>query len=190
MNAPRFALAFLVSVLAATGLAHAGWFELSLSNDTVQGSGGAHLGSDPDARFALGGRLLYDDEYDTRFGSFLAGFVSEPASVTGLQIGVGTELYVGKGDGQDLTALAIGASGSWAPERLKGLYFGGGITYAPGLMSWRDTESLLEWSGRAGFRFTPKIEMFVEYRSVEADFKDVGKRKLSRGPLVGFGGRF
>jgi hypothetical protein len=188
----RFRNVILVTCIAfcATGLAHAGWFELGLNNDAVMVSGGTHHGNDPQGRFALGGRGLYSNEHGTKLGAFSARFDAEASGVSGLSFGVGTDVMLGKSDDGDIGAVAIGVEGAFAPAAWRGAFFGARVAYAPGIFSWSDTDSLLEWSVRGGYRVSSKIDIFAEYRRLEADFSDLGRRDLDDSVKVGFGGRF
>lgn len=177
-------------LLAATSAAAAGWFEISLNGDAFDLGGGAHLGDDPDGRLALGGRFLYNEDHDTKLGCFLGAFASEPPSVEGFEFAVGGEALVGKGEDRDVAALALGVEATWAPPRLKGLFFGARLFYAPGVFSWGDSDGVTDWSARVGFRVTKKIDVFAQYQRVEADLDTRGDTELDGGVLVGFGGRF
>ena len=179
-----------VLLLAAFGTARAGWFEIALDHDTVQASGGAHFGSDPAGRFALGGRALWDDGDDGRLGALLFGFETEPESVVGLRLGVGGEVIAGRCDEHDLAATALGVTAAYAPVALHGVYLGGRIYYAPSVLAWRAAEGFLDASARVGFRATPKIEVYAEYQVVRSDVEGSGSQDLSESVLFGFGGRF
>jgi len=185
----RFSGAVIVLV-ATTGLARAGWFELALDNDAVMVSGGTHHGSDPQGRFAIGGRGLYNNEHDTKLGAFVARLDAEPGGVSGLSFGIGTDVMLGTSEDGDIGAVAIGVESAYAPPSWRGAFVGARLAYAPGIFSWSDTDGLLEWSVRGGYRITPKIDVFAEYRRLRADFSGVGRRDLDDGAKVGFSGRF
>lgn len=179
------------AVLAcATGLAHAGWFELGLNGDAVIASAGTHRGDDPQGRLALGARGLYNGDHDTKLGAFIVRFDAEASGTRGLSFGVGVDVMAGTSEEGDVGAAAIGIESTVAPEAWHGAFVGARVAYAPGILSWSDTDDLLEWSVRGGYRITPKIEIFAEYRKLEADFTDLGRRDLDDGVKVGFGGRF
>lgn len=183
--------AVVAIVLAACAApARAGWFEIALNGNAVDASGGNHFGSDPRGRLALGGRLLYDDDDDTKLGSVLAALASEATAVEGLEFGVGAQGYFGTGRDLDVSAIGLGVTASWAPPALDGVYFGARIFYAPGIFAWSDTDDLKDWGVKAGYRVTPKIEIFATFQRIDADFGALGRPPVHEGLLVGFGGRF
>lgn len=186
-------IAVLFVLAASTGLARAGWFELGLSNDSALASGGTHLGSDPQGRLALGGRGLYNGDTDTHLGAFIVRFDAESEGVPGLSFGVGVDVMLGqsgKDDDRTVGAAAVGVVTELAPAAWRGAFVGARLAYAPGVFSWSDTEDLLEWSVRGGYRITPRVEIFGEYRRLEVDFDDLGRRDLDDTVKVGFGGTF
>lgn len=183
-----FALALTVVLLATP--ASAGWFELGLSSDSAQISAGAHLGDDPDAQLALGGRGLFYDDADTKLGAFVCRFEGAASAVTGFRFGIGVDVFLGESWNRDVGAAVVGFEGSFAPESWRGGFVGGRLGFAPGFMTWSDTERFFEWSVRGGYRFNPKIGVFLEYQRIEADFDDLDNRDLDDSVRLGFGGRF
>lgn len=182
------ATSFVIGTLATP--ASAGWFELGLSSDSVQVSAGAHLGQDNEARFALGGRGLFYDDADTKLGAFVARFDGEASALRGLRFGIGVDVFLGESFDRDVGAAVIGLEGSFAPDSWRGAFVGGRLGYAPDFMTWSDTQRFFEWSLRGGYRFNPKVGVFLEYQRVEADFDDLDNRDLDDSLRVGFGGRF
>ena len=183
------AVALVLVALTATP-ASAGWFELGLSSDSVQVSAGAHLGQDNEAQLALGGRGLFYDDADTKLGAFVARFEGDATAVEGLRFGIGVDVFVGESLDRDVGAAVIGLEGSYAPMAWRGAFVGGRLGYAPDFMAWSDTQRFFEWSLRGGYRFNPKVGVFVEYQRVEADFDDLDNLEVDDSVRVGFGGRF
>lgn len=189
MTVVRALLSVFLVVIPA-GAARAGWFEIGVSNDAANAEGGAHLGAEPDGGFALGGRLLYDDDTDTTLGAFVFRFEGALDASRSLEFGVGGQAFLGEADDRDVGAVALGAEVTWVPPRARGFFGRARIYWAPGILSWGDTDSAVEWGVRAGIRFTPRVNAFVDYRHLEADFDDAGDRTLSEGLTLGFAGRF
>lgn len=191
MTVRRPVLAILL-LGSACGLARAGWFDLALNGDTVEASAGAHLGHDPEGRLAIGARALYSrrDEGDTKLLGFVMRFEANAESIPGLEFGVGIDALGGEGAGRDVGAATVAVRAAYAPPAWRGVLLGGGIGYAPGILSGRDTDNLLEWSAKVGYRVTRALEIVVEYRNVRASFHDDGHRDLVDDVLIGFGGRF
>lgn len=190
MTLRHTAMAMFVLLTAATGLAHAGWFELALDDETADLWLGAHLGRDPETQFALGGRFLYTDETDGQIASLVAGFASNPKAAKDSDIAFLVQVFGGEGENQDVGAVALGLSGNWAPENLKGVFFGGRLFYAPEIFTYSDTEGLIDWAIKAGYRFTPKMEVFLAYTKFEVDFENFGDVEVDKGLKFGFGARF
>jgi hypothetical protein len=185
-------LLLLAALLLAATPARAGWFELSLNQDAVLIEGGRHHGADPDGRFAMGLRGLYDgdDARDAKLGGVVLRLEAEATRVPGLAFGVGLDAIAGTGVDRDLAAAPLVAEATVAPERWGGFFAGVRVGYAPSLLSFRDAERLLEWAFRAGYRVTPRIELFGEVRRIEIDVRDLGSQELAGTASLGFGGRF
>lgn len=186
-------LSLAVAALALSILpARAGWLEIALQADAIEASGGAHLGGDPNTRFALGGRALFRDDIagDTKLGGVVARFEAGADSLPGLEFGVGFDALFGEIGNADIGAAPIGVEATYAPASWRGLFVGGRLAYAPGILSWSDTQSLLEWGVRGGYRINPKIQVFGEYRRIEVDFEGGGSADADDTLKIGFYGRF
>jgi len=184
-------LATLLFVLAAAvGMSHAGWFQMALNDKTLDLEGGFHIGKDPSSRMALGGRYIYEDDNETSIGAFIGGISIGETSVEGLELLLAGQYYFGEGGNEDASALGLGVDANWAPGNMKGVFFGGRFFYAPSLFAWGDTEGFSDFAVRAGYRITPKVDVFVSYHKIKAEFEAIGDVTLSDGWLIGFGGRF
>lgn len=182
-------LLYAFVLLAPAGSANAGFFDVSLNDHAVQVWGGAHVGSDPDARVSLGGRGLYDSDRDAKLGSFYVGFGGRPGS-SGIDFTAGLQALVGQREDADITAVALGAHAIVAPERWKGVFLGGRLYYAPDILAWSDAHRLTDWAIRAGYRFHTKIFVFAEYQRITVNLKTLGDTELSDDALLGFGAQF
>jgi hypothetical protein len=110
--------------------------------------------------------------------------------VEGLDLLLAGQYYFGEGQNQDASALGLGFDANWALPNLKGVFVGGRFFYAPSLFAWGDTEGFSDWAVRGGYRITPKVDVFVSYHSIKADFEGTGDVDISDGWLIGFGGRW
>ncbi len=126
---------------------------------------------------AVFGRLLYNDDQETRIGS--AGFelIGEPGNIMGLEVGASLQLYGGDTDAdqdsdQDLVALAVGARSEYYPPMLGGLGASAKLFYAPEILSFIDAERLFEAGVGLGFAFTPRVRLVVEYQAIRAGFEE------------------
>ncbi len=180
----------VAAMLCAMGGCRAGWFDIALNHRAVDARGGTFVGEDPSGRMALGGRIFHDDDRDATLGAFLAGFTTDASAAQGLEISLGIEGFLGRAEHRDVDAVALGFEVAWAPVRARGGFVGGRLYYAPKILSWRDTESLLDWSLRGGYRITPKIFVLAEFEGIHADFEGQGGRTIGRDALFGFGARF
>jgi hypothetical protein len=189
MSRGRVALFILVALVASTGSARAGFFDIALNDHSVDAWGGTHLGSDPEARVSIGGRAVYDDDRNTRLGAFYAGFGGKPGSAW-REITVGIQAFAGKGRDENVAALALGVQARFTPERWHGAFVGGRIFYAPDLLAWSDCKRLADWAVRGGYRFGTRIYLFAEYQRITADLKTAGSKLLAGNAMAGFGAEF
>ncbi len=190
MKKPRNLLACAL-LLAATGAAHAGFFDLSLNDNAFDAKGGFHFGKDENARFLLGGRYLYADDEDAGIVGVIAAWAGRPAASEEVDFSLGFQGYFGEaGNNLDVEGIGIGGEVNWQPKAWKGAYVGGDVYYTPDVFSAGDTESIFEWGVRGGYRFNPKIHVFVEYVSMEADIEGIGDVDIDDGLKIGFGVRF
>jgi len=176
---------------AASGVAHAGFFDLSLNDNAFDVRGGLHFGEDENARFLLGGRYLYADEEDADVVCVIAAWAGKPSASDEVDFSLGFQGYLGEaGNSLDVEGVGIGGEVTWQPEAWKGAYVGGDVYYTPDVFSSGDTESIFEWGVRGGYQFNPKIHVFVEYISMEAEIEGIGDVDVDRGAKIGFGVRF
>ncbi len=186
----RNLVACLLTLLAATG-AQAGSFELALNDSSAQLRLGLPLRSDELGQTLLQARALYSDKEETKLGSLGLEFAGEPGNVPGFEVGVGAAAYVGKAHrGRDLANLAIGLRAAYAPPALGGLGFAGRFAIAPEVLSFVDSESLLETAGQVSYAITPKARVLVEYQNIRSEFERRGNWTIDDAVRVGFETRF
>jgi hypothetical protein len=172
---PRTAPLVLATLLLA-GSTHAGFVDLSLNGDTVDLWGGAHVGRDEEARFLIGGRFLYsdDDETDASVPAVLAAFSGRPSANPAIEFHLGLQGLFGEALDQDVSGIAVGGAGTWTPPSWKGAFVGARAFFAPSVMSFGDTDRILEWAIIGGYAITTKIRVFVEYTELTVDLEDGG----------------
>ena len=189
MRVPK--LIVLIAIFGfAPSFTHAGWFDINISGSSATAELGAHFGNDPQGRFGLGVRGLYNNDRDTTLGTVIARWDAESDAVPGLSFLIGVEAMAGTEDELDVGAAAVAIESDFGPPKWKGAYVGAGLAYAPDIFTWSDTETAYWWSVRAGYRINPKARIYLEYEQLRVDFVDIGRRTLDDGIKGGFGVRF
>ncbi|MDH5445906.1 MAG: YfaZ family outer membrane protein [Gammaproteobacteria bacterium] len=91
----------------------------------------------------------------------------------------------------EVVALALGAELLYVPDNLGGLGIGAQYFYAPDILAGADAEGLTEWGVFLDYQLTPQSNIFMGYRSIEADIKDVGiEVEIDDSFYLGFGIRY
>lgn len=85
-----------------------------------------------------------------------------------LRIGIGGKAYAYFTDFSDSGAVAIGGFIDYAPSELRGLSFGGHAYYSPSVLSFDDTENLVDFGADVGYRLLPTAKIYLGYRFIEA----------------------
>ncbi|MFA5515505.1 MAG: hypothetical protein WDA20_04385 [Desulfuromonadales bacterium] len=182
-------LTLLFSLL--TLQAEADTLGLSLNDDSVQLDYRHLLVEDDFGRSVAHGRFLYNDDEDTRLGSVGFDFVGEPGNLPGLEVGIGVQVYGGVTDAsQDILALGIGGRSEYFPPTLGGFGAMAKIIYAPRILSFLDTERMLEAGFGVAYSMTPRVRLTLEYQEVRAKFDDHGTWLIDDGVRAGFQARF
>lgn len=166
-------------------------FELGLNDTSAQVRLTQPLRSDELGQTLLQARGLYSDKEETKLGSLGLEFAGEPGNVPGFEVGVGATAYLGKAHrGRDFFNLALGLRADYAPPSLAGLGFTGRLAYAPEVLSFIESEGLLETSGQVSFAVTPKARVFVEYQNLRNEFERRGNWTIDDAIRLGFQARF
>ncbi len=66
----------------------------------------------------------------------------------------------------------------------------GKIYFAPKILSGLDSEGLLEGALRVGYHLTPKVQIYLGYQNLRADFEGEGTRALDEDLRIGFEAQF
>jgi len=78
----------------------------------------------------------------------------------------------------------------WQPASWKGAFVGARAWFTPSVFTFGETERVVDWAVRGGYRFNPKIHVFVEYASFETELTGTGEVGVTDGARAGFGVRF
>ncbi len=183
----------LLPLLACLAAAPAGaaTVDLGFNDYSAQAVLGLPLHAEEYGSIHAEGRLLYNDDEETKLASGGLLFSGQPGNVPGLDLGIGGLLYVGHTDeSQDLLALGVGGRVSFAPPVLGGFGLSGKLFYAPNIFAGLDAERLVETGVRLSYAVTPKVQLFAEYQNLRCDFDDRDDRSIDEGVRVGFTASF
>ena len=89
-----------------------------------------------------------------------------------VRIGVGGKVYGYSTDDADGGALAIGGFARYTPANLGGLGFAGHAYYAPSVLSFDDTENIVDLAVRVEYKLLPTAMVYLGYRFFEASEED------------------
>lgn len=185
-------LCILFSLVLSVTCAHADTLDIGLNDDSFELAYEHPVSSDNYGMSLINGRFLYNDDDETKLGSLGFDFVGEPGNLAGFRAGAGARLYLGKTDSQiDFINLALGLRAEYTIPQLQGLGVAGQIHYAPQILSFRDSERLLESEVRLTYAILPKLTLYVKYQNIRLDIEDrSGHSTVDDGIRIGFIGSF
>jgi len=133
--------------------------------------------------------FLYTKNSDTKnsylldVGSFVRGESVEAPII----VSIGGRIYAGKA--QDYTVYAVGLGGDAAllPDAWGGFGIGAFFMIAPGVVSFGDSDGLVEYGVSAIFEVSPQATVLLGYQKVEVDIDvaGVGKINMDNGAFFG-----
>lgn len=88
------------------------------------------------------------------------------------KIGIGGKLYGYFNDVNDGGALGVGGFVRYMPAELAGLGLAGHAYYAPGVLSFGDTDNMVDLGLRIEYKLLPTALVYLGYRFVEASNLD------------------
>jgi hypothetical protein len=153
-------------------------FSLLLDYQSVQAVVSQTIDNNGLGETLLNGRLLYGDDKDTLLGSAAVGVRGEPDYIDGLKLGAEIIGNWGRSNKQDILNVGLGASANYQPLQFHGLGVYGRIHYSPELLSFLDSEWMLETALGVFYTFTPLASFVVEYQNIEVDFDKKGSRRI------------
>lgn len=165
--------AFIFSTVLFSLTAVNAWstdFSLLLNDESAQAVVSQPLVSNEFGETAFKGRLLYGDDKDTLLGSAAVGVRGEPNYIDGLKIGADIIGNWGRSDKKDVLNVGLGILANYQPLQLQGLGAYGRIHYSPKLLSFLDSEWMLETAVGVYYTFTPLASFVIEYQNIEVDF--------------------
>lgn len=183
----RSFLLLLLAMLGAPAMADS--FTAQLSSDsarfryTMMGMGQSFGNLESSVGF------LYTDTKNAR-NSYLAdvgAFVRGESVEAPIIVSIGGRFYAGKA--QDYTVYAIGLGGDvlLLPESWGGFGIGGFFLIAPGVVSFGDSDGLLDYGANLIFEVSPQATVLLGYQNVETDINatNVGTIKIDDSVFFG-----
>jgi hypothetical protein len=163
---------------------------LAFNDNAFDFWGGFHLGKDEESQILLGGRYLYESDKDAKVPAALLLFSSRPAGSDEIDFSLGAQVVFGEAQNVDAEGVSVGGMGSWTPDGWKGAYVGGRLFWAPSVFCFGSTDGLFEWGIEGGYKFNPRMGLFVEYSDFEADDEIAGSFTVDDGWKIGFRATF
>ncbi|MFO7576267.1 MAG: YfaZ family outer membrane protein [Pelovirga sp.] len=181
----------LVLCLTAT-LAAADSFDIGFNDDSF------HLGYErgmaQDEFGTVVGNLgfLHNDDKKTTFGRAGIDFIGSPGNYPGLNLGIGSRLYVGStADSTDFINLAMGLRGFYAPPQLSGFGVGAAVYHSPKVFSFRDSERLTQSEVVLSYALVPKVRLTLGYYNTRLkEDRNNRDRRIDDSIRIGFTGYF
>lgn len=160
--------------LLAVSSASAGELELALGSDTaavkiLSDSGSIGVGG---ADLQFGGFMNDDDDYMLDVGLLVQG---RPAGEQPTSYGLGAKAMFGSIDEPDKGFGGIGLGGKIShhiPANMP-ITLSAELFYAPSITSFRDADSVMDFTLRGEMDVLPAASLFVGYRQLEVDIEDV-----------------
>ena len=180
----------LVPLLLAGSLTGAAELDLSVSNDSARLAVSGPVRGD---NVQVEGSLLHHQDNGNVLG--VAGYLTGAAAGGNapLEAGLGLKLSWidhDRGLEEDGGALAIGGFLRYTLPEYDRFAVGGGLYYAPDVLSFGDVQDHLELSGWASYSVIRQAELYLGWRSVKTDFDDEGEVTLDTGFHLGLRARF
>ena len=193
LKQPLLLLACLL-FFAGNALAAGSAVELNLNNESAQARFETIINQDDFGTSKLNFRGLYNDDNNLNLWLASGGlsFLGTPEQVPGLELGLIVEGSLSDSDvnDTDFAALGVGATASYLPPVLDGFGFSGRIIYSPKIFTFREAEGMTEFSLRASYNITPKIDVHLEYQKIEVDYDRFGDTDIDDDVRIGFKAHF
>jgi len=91
----------------------------------------------------------------------------------------------------NIFALALGAELLYVPDNLGGVGIGISYFYAPDILSGADSQGVSELGFMIDYQLTPQSNIFVGYRDIEVDIKELNQQvEFTSGAYIGIGIRY
>lgn len=136
--------------------------------------------------------FLHNDDKETTFGRAGIDFIGSPGNYPGLNLGIGSRLYVGStADSTDFINLAIGLRGYYAPPQLGGFGLGAALYHSPKVFSFQDSERLTQSEVVLSYALVPKVRLTLGYYNTRLkEDRNDRDRRIDDSFRIGFTGHF
>lgn len=153
------------------------YFRIMYGNDSIGQNAG---------RLELGVGYLYSKQNPT--SDYLLNFdvgVRGESLDAPVIVAVGGRLYYGRAGDQDVGGLGIGAGALYFPQNWNGFGFGGHLYWVPEILSFRDSEGMLEYGISANYQINSQAQVMLGWQSIDTDFDNGSNYTIADGPYLG-----
>lgn len=181
----RIVLALFLTTVSSLSFARS--FDINLSSDAAQFKYGSHVGATNYGRTEMTIGFLYNED-DNYLGEVGLLVIDEAGSKTpGLELGVGPKFWFGGSDEADVDISGIGLGGQLRYKNLNypRIIYGFSLFYAPSIVSFLDADNILEYDIRIEYELLPTANVYVGFRSIEADIKNRDDAEIDESAIIG-----
>lgn len=180
-------LVFTFAVFSFSTIAYAQRIDINTNDETAEVEIRAIISEKVYGYSEFNARFLYSSEKhaDNKLGSAGVDAYGELDALPGLEMGVGTKLYGGRVDHEDVLGVGLGGLLRYAPPAMNGFVFSGTLYYAPKVLSFLDSERLLESGLRLGYQIIPNAAVYVGYRNIRTHIEHDGRSRVAEGVYGG-----
>jgi hypothetical protein len=140
----------------------------------------------------MGFGFLYNED-DNLLGEISLLVIDEAGTKSpGLELGVGPKLYLADPDipGVDFVAIGLGGQMRYKNPQAPRIVYGVGLFYAPSITAFGDADSMYEFDMRLEYELLPTANIYVGYRSIEADIKNRPDVEVDQSAVIGLRFKF
>ncbi len=125
--------------------------------------------------------FLYTDNsgeknsYLADVGSFVRGESVEAPII----VSIGGRLYAGKAKDYTVYAVGLGGDALLLPDSWGGFGLGAFFIIAPGVVSFGDSDGLMEYGATMHFEVSPQASVLLGYQKIETDIKNAPVDKVT-----------
>lgn len=182
-----FRLIALIVCAITSGSLYARTLDINLSSDAAQFKYASLIGATNFGRSELGFGFLYNED-DTLLGEISLLVIDEAGSKSpGLEVGVGPKLYIGDPDDPNIDFVAIGLGGQLRYKNMQAprVVYGASLFYAPSIVAFGDADQMYEFDMRIEYELLPTANIYLGYRSIQADIKNGNDVEVDESAVVG-----
>ena len=186
----RILLVLLLSALSSATFARS--FDINLGSEAAQFKYGSLIGGTNYGRTEMNIGFLYNED-DNYLGELGLLVIDEAGSKTpGLELGVGPKFWFGGSDETDVDISGIGLGGQLRYKNINvpRIVYGASIFYAPSVVAFMDANNILEYDIRIEYELLPTANVYLGFRSIEADIKGYKDVEIDESAIIGLRFKF